>query len=57
MSIKKFSVMFMLNVEEENNILSSSEEHHQEDVYDLITNVMYDVDDVKIQNLIVKERQ
>lgn len=56
MSIKKFSVMFMLNVEEENNILSSSEEHHQEDVYDLITNIMYDVDDVSIKNLIVKER-
>ena len=57
MNQKKFSVMFLLNVEEENNILSSFEEHHQEDVYDLITNVMYDVDDVKIQNLIVKERQ
>ena len=57
MNTKTFSVMFMLNVEEENNILSSSDEHHQEDVYDLITNVMYDVDDVKIQNLIVKERQ
>lgn len=57
MNTKKFSVMFMLNVEEENNILSSSDEHHQEDVYDLITNVMYDVDDVTIRNLIVKERQ
>ena len=57
MNTKKFSVMFLLNVEEENNILSSFEEHHQEDVHDLITNVMYDVDDVKIQNLIVKERQ
>jgi hypothetical protein len=57
MNTKTFSVMFMLNVEEENNILSSSDEHHQEDVYDLITNVMYDVDDVKIRNLIVKERQ
>jgi hypothetical protein len=57
MSTKTFSVMFMLNVDEENNILSSSDEHHQEDVYDLITNVMYDVDDVTIRNLIVKERQ
>jgi len=57
MNTKTFSVMFMLNVEEENNILSSSDEHHQEDVYDLITNIMYDVDDVTIRNLIVKERQ
>jgi hypothetical protein len=47
----------MLNVDEENNMLSSSDEHHQEDVFDLITNVMYDVDDVTIRNLIVKERQ
>lgn len=57
MNTKTFSVMFILNVEEENNILSSSDEHHQEDVFDLITNVMYDVDDVTIRNLIVKERQ
>lgn len=57
MNDKTFSVMFMLNIDEENNILSSSDEHHQEDVYDLITNVMYDVDDVSIRNLIVKERQ
>jgi hypothetical protein len=57
MSTKTFSVMFMLNVDEENNMLSSSDEHHQEDVFDLITNVMYDVDDVTIRNLIVKERQ
>jgi hypothetical protein len=47
----------MLNVDDDNNILSSSDEHHQEDVYDLITNIMYDVDDVSIRNLIVKERQ
>ncbi len=57
MNDKTFSVMFMLNVDDDNNILSSSDEHHQEDVYDLITNVMYDVDDVTIRNLIVKERQ
>ena len=57
MNDKTFSVMFMLSIEEENNILSSFDEHHQEDVYDLITNIMYDVDDVKIKNLIVKERQ
>jgi hypothetical protein len=57
MSTKTFSVIFMLNVDEENNMLSSSDEHHQEDVFDLITNVMYDVDDVTIRNLIVKERQ
>ena len=46
MNQQKFIVLFLLNVEEENNMLSFFEEHHLEDVHDLITNVMYDVDDV-----------
>ena len=54
--MKKFSIMFLLKVDDENNILSSYEANHEEDVYDLITNVMYDVDDVEIENLVVKER-
>ena len=57
MSNKKFSVMYLIEVDEDNNILSSHEESHEEDVYDLITNLMHDTDDVKIHNLIVKERQ
>jgi hypothetical protein len=43
-------------MDEDNNILSSFDDSHEEDVYDLITNVMYDVDDIKIENLVVKER-
>lgn len=54
--MKKFSVTFVVEMDEENNILSSFDDSHEEDVYDLITNVMYDVDDVKIDNLVVKER-
>jgi hypothetical protein len=54
--MKKFSVTFVVEMDEENNILSSFDDNHEEDVYDLITNVMYDVDDVKIDNLVVKER-
>jgi hypothetical protein len=54
--MKKFSVTFLLKVDDENNILSSYEANHEEDIYDLITNVMYDVDDVEIENLVVKER-
>jgi hypothetical protein len=57
MSNKKFSVMYLIEVDEDNNILSSHEDGHEEDVHDLITNLMHDVDDVKIHNLIVKERQ
>jgi hypothetical protein len=54
--MKKFSVTFVVEMDEDNNILSSFDDNHEEDVHDLITNVMYDVDDLKIDNLVVKER-
>ena len=40
----------------EDNILSSDENAHRYDVADLINNVMYDIDDIKIDSLKVKER-
>ena len=55
--IRKFSVTYVMEVDEDNNFLSAHEESHTEDVHDLITNVMHDVDDIRIHNLIVKERQ
>lgn len=54
--MKKYSITFTLNVDEDNNILSAFEDNHEEDVHDLISDVMYDVDDVQIENLTVKER-
>ena len=54
---RKFSVMYIIEVDEDNNILSAHEDSHEEDMHDLIANLMHDVDDVKIQNLIVKERE
>jgi hypothetical protein len=54
--MKKFSVMFTIKVDEENNHLSSFEDNHEEDLHDLITDVMYDVDDIEIENLNVKEK-
>jgi hypothetical protein len=54
--MKKFSVTFVVEMDEDNNILSSFDDNHEEDVHDLITNVMYDVDDLKVDNLVVKER-
>lgn len=54
--MKRFSVTFVLKVEEDNNILSSYDENHEEDIHDLITDVMYDVDDTEIESLNVKER-
>ena len=55
--MKKFSVTFVAKVDKNNNILSSYEDNHEQDIYDLITDVIYDVDDVEIENLHVKERQ
>jgi|TARA_X000001388_G_C2150415_1_gene92179 hypothetical protein len=53
---KKFSVTFLLNIEEDNNIFSSVEEAHEDDVYDLIHNTFHDIDDVQLENLNIKER-
>ncbi len=55
--IRKFSVTYVMEVDEDNNFLSAHEESHREDVHDLVNNVMHDVDDIKINNLVVKERQ
>ena len=55
--MKKFSVTFVVKVDKNNNILSSYEDNHEQDIYDLITDIIYDVDDVDIENLHVKERQ
>ena len=54
--MKKFSVTFVVKVDKNNNILSSYEDNHEQDIYDLITDVIYDVDDVEIENLNVRER-
>ena len=55
--IRKFSVTYVMEVDEDTNFLSAHEEGHTEHVNDLINNLMHDVDDVKINNLVVKERQ
>jgi len=54
--IRKFSVTYMMEVDEDNNFLSAHQEGHIEDVHDLISNIMHDVDDVRIHNLSIKER-
>ena len=54
---RKFSVTYIMEVDEENNFLSAHQESHVEDVHDLISNIMHDIDDIRIHNLMVKERQ
>ena len=55
--MKKFNVTFVAKVEDTNNILSAYDDSHEKDIHDLITDVIYDVDDVEIENLNVRERQ
>lgn len=55
MQVKKFSITFVLEVDEENSILSTLDWAHTEDVRDLIANVFYDVDDVKVKSINVRE--
>ena len=55
--MKKFSVTFVAKVHDSNNILSSYEDNHEQDIHDLVTDIIYDIDDVEIENLNVRERQ
>lgn len=56
MTEERFSITFVLAVDREANFLSSVVDAHADDVYDLIKDVFFDVDDVKVENLNVKER-
>lgn len=55
-SKKAFHVNFTIEVDEYNNILSSLEANHEEDIQDLIIDLFYDVDDVKVKNVSAQER-
>ena len=57
MSDKNFDVTMQVTVSKDNNILSSHEESHSDDVKDLVLDTLYDVDDVEVNNVIVKERE
>lgn len=56
MSLKTFSISFTIKVDEGDNILSVFDVTHEADIYDIIKNAIYDIDDVRIENLKVKER-
>ena len=56
MATRKFSATFVVEVEEENNILSSHEAHHHEDIRDLLDNLVFDIDDVTVHNINVREQ-
>ena len=56
MKAEKFSVTFVLAVDKSNNILSSHPMYYEEDIKDLIERVIYDIDDVEISNIDVKDQ-
>jgi len=56
MKTEKFSVTFVLSVDKSNNILSSHPMYYEEDIKDLIERVIYDIDDVEISNINVKDQ-
>jgi hypothetical protein len=56
MKVKSFSVTLLLNIDDNNNILGSYEDAHIDDVSDLVVDTFYDIDDVTVQNILVKER-
>ena len=56
MTKKTFSATTILKVDSDNNVLGSYEEGHEDDVRDLVVDTFYDVDDVEIDNLVVKEK-
>jgi hypothetical protein len=56
MKTEKFSVTFVLSVDKSNNILSSHPMYYEEDIKDLIERVIYDIDDVEISNINVRDQ-
>lgn len=56
MKAEKFSVTFVLAVDKSNNILSSHPMYYEEDIKDLIERVIYDIDDLEISNINVKDQ-
>jgi|TARA_R110002167_G_scaffold265932_1_gene472663 hypothetical protein len=56
MKTEKFSVTFVLSVDKSNNILSSHPMYYEEDIKDLINRVIYDIDDVEISNINVRDQ-
>ena len=54
--MKTFSVTLVVEVDEPNNLLSAAEDLHTEDIYDMIYNMIHDIDDVKATNVLVRQR-
>lgn len=56
MQVERFSVTFVLQIDKSNNILSSHSAYYEEDIKDLLTRVIYDIDDVEVTNINVRNQ-
>jgi len=56
MQVERFSVTFVLQIDKSNNILSSHPTYYEEDIKDLLTRVIYDIDDVEVTNINVRNQ-
>lgn len=56
MTKKTFIATLVLKIDFNNNILGAFEDAHEEYVHDLVVGTFYDLDDVEIENLTVKEK-
>tara|TARA_B100000780_G_scaffold137730_1_gene96394 strand:+ start:2448 stop:2621 length:174 start_codon:yes stop_codon:yes gene_type:complete len=56
MQVERFSVTFVLQIDKSNNILSSHPTYYEEDIKDLLTRVIYDIDDVEVTNINVRDQ-
>ena len=56
MQVERFSVTFVLQIDKSNNILSSHSTYYEEDIKDLLTRVIYDIDDVEVTNINVRNQ-
>jgi len=56
MQVERLSVTFVLQIDKSNNILSSHSTYYEEDIKDLLTRVIYDIDDVEVTNINVRDQ-
>jgi hypothetical protein len=54
--MKKFYVSFHIEIDDDSTTLSLSSDAHEEDVYEVVHQTLYDVDDFKVENLTVREK-
>lgn len=53
--MSSFEVVMVISVDSDSSILGSDPDNHAEDVEDVIKDTIYDLDDITIEEIFVKE--